>query len=265
MRPNYYHSEEASDYNESGEDKKTDPVWEQILPCKYDEITAIIKNPNSYDPYEEKYLIGFVVKQNGKWGVISSNGKEILPCQYAQNEISFNKISSETYRLRAKDKFGIINSQGEVLLPCKYEEIAIESSGYEPILKVRQNGKWGAINTKGAIPCKYTEIVPVRNFYAVKDGKKWGIVGAAGNTILAPTYKLDKVEAFGNFFKVSYKKHFGLLDGTGKLVLPIAYEEITKRDGSSFFVKQKGKWGVADSKGKITVPCSHESTAGISR
>ena len=116
-----------------------------------------------------------------------------------------------------------------------------------------------------AIPCKYTEIVPVRNFYAVKDGKKWGIVGAAGNTILAPTYKLDKVEAFGNFFKVSYKKHFGLLDGTGKLVLPIAYEEITKRDGSSFFVKQKGKWGVADSKGKITVPCSHESTAGISR
>lgn len=261
---------------------------ELLLPCEYDEITAITEIDDYY--YGEKLSCVFV-KLNGKWGIVNSEGEILLPCEYD----SIAKFSSRHIIIKKSSHYGLLTSEFKIYLPCEYQQITALDKGYLMLVKngkygimtdngntvlkcefdsisttngnilMKQNGKWGVLNGKGAIPCKYVKIVPAGNFYAVKDGNVWGLVGAAGNTIMKPTYKLENVEALGGFLKVTQKRRCGLLDGNGKLLLPIAYEEITVRDGSSFFVKQKGKWGVADHKGTIVVPCKHVSKSEISR
>lgn len=96
---------------------------------------------------------GFASVRNGeKWGVINTEGKEVVPCIYDM----VNPFNDGLAVVLKNDKWGYVNTKGELVIPCIYESANDFSEGLAAVTK---NGKEGFINTKGevAIPLKFEE------------------------------------------------------------------------------------------------------------
>lgn len=96
---------------------------------------------------------GFASVRNGeKWGVINTEGKEVVPCIYDM----VNSFHDDLAAVCKNDKWGYVNTKGELIIPCIYEYANDFSEG---LASVRKNGKEGFINKKGeiAIPFKFEE------------------------------------------------------------------------------------------------------------
>ncbi|MFL5727941.1 MAG: WG repeat-containing protein, partial [Cytophagaceae bacterium] len=109
------------------------------------------KVPAFSGSYEEakpfKNGVAFV-KQNGKWGVISDKGKEILPAVYDQVDYEWFQ-KTLMFSTKKEDKLGLADASGKVILSNEYEAIATALPNY---LKVKKGGKWGVIRTTGGTP-----------------------------------------------------------------------------------------------------------------
>ena len=59
-----------------------------------------------------------------------------------------SKFSEGFARVKQNGKYGFINTQGEVVAPCIYDDAGIFSEG---LAHVKQNEKWSIINTQGKV------------------------------------------------------------------------------------------------------------------
>ena len=87
--------------------------------------------------------------------------------------------------IRQNDKWGFINTQGEVVIPCIYDDTRWFSEG---LARVEQNDKWGYINTKGwvVVPCIYDWAENFKEGLArVKQNGKYSIINKEGKVIVA--------------------------------------------------------------------------------
>ncbi len=91
------------------------------------------------------------VKLNGKWGYIDTTGKMIIPTAY-QDALSF---SPEGLAAVKDSKWGFIDKNAKVIIPFQYEITAAltfkkqEKGFIDGLARVKLNGKWGFIDTKG--------------------------------------------------------------------------------------------------------------------
>ena len=99
-------------------------------------------------PFEwvDKFSEGLArVEQNGKYGLINTQGEVVAPCIY---DYGTGDFSEGLVRVTQNDKYGFINTKGEVVIPCIYDDARIFSEG---LALVEQNGKLSVINTEGKV------------------------------------------------------------------------------------------------------------------
>ena len=120
-----------------------------------------------------------IVKLNNKYGLINTNGEEIVSCKYDKIH-SFNEHGIAKVKLN--NKYGLINTNGEEIVPCKYDYI-YNFNGYG-IAEVELNNKWGVINTNGEeiISCKYDLIYDFNEYglAIIKLDNKYGLINIKG-------------------------------------------------------------------------------------
>ena len=139
----------------SGEEPEKVP----LLIVKKDKKIAI------YDYNEKSYIsnwydkIGFphngyrIIKTNGKFGILDSNGRETIPCKYSWiDEI----INNNLITVKENGKYGIVDVHGKTIIPpvCEHDYDICFSDGLASIVR---DGKYGYIDLSGeiVIPCKY--------------------------------------------------------------------------------------------------------------
>ena len=107
------------------------------------------------------------------------------------------EFSEGLARVKQNEKWGFINTQGEVVIPCIYDNAW---RFFEGLAAVEQNDKWGFINTKGevVIPCIYDFAWAFSEGLAeVKQNGKGSIINKEGKVIVAEygwTTSWSKVE-----------------------------------------------------------------------
>ena len=143
-----------------------------IKPTAYDEISV-------YDDDNQLYL----VKKDGKFGILNRLGKVIIYPDYDEIGYTFNAGENKTkeYKLlfnkcipvKESSKYGLFSIEGEEILPCVYDELGSAlsfandvsvSNNYDPVLDIpeelgiyglviNQNGSYGVfdINTESII------------------------------------------------------------------------------------------------------------------
>ena len=148
-----------------------------------------------YRYISEDYGI-FPVKENGLWGCINHEGKQIIPCEY-NSQLWPIMIEGEAYipvKNRSTGLWGILNAYGKTMIPCEYKEIETLEYSYPKMYHLffvqKTNGKWGAINTKGeiVIPAIYDEPQSGKpsnlGLVFFRKGDKWGGFNENGKNVL---------------------------------------------------------------------------------
>lgn len=228
----------------------------------------------------------FTCFKDNKWGVIDSNGKNIIDPSYAEMIIipnSKNDIFLCTYDVdyqTGEYKTKALNSKNEEIF-TNYDKIEAISNvdknnnmWYEEnILKVEKDGKFGLINLTGKelTSIDYEEILPIqgiKNALKVKKNGKYGIVNDEGKEILKTQYadidNIGKDDKSGFIIKSDNGK-YGVVDYSENVVIEPIYDGMEKVYGNDYYVAKKANKQILVQKGGTEVKSfDYDEIKGIS-
>ena len=221
----------VKEYNENTKEYETVVYNEkkEVLFSNYKNIQAIsiYTNVNS-TPYEKSVL---TYKENGKYGLINLEGKQITKPVY--DEISSINYKEGTFLVKQNELEGIINMKGKVIIKCEYESVTSDNYYSEN----------GYNKQAGFIVSKKTE-----------DGYRYGYANYRGTIILNPIYtQLERVTEIANekgVYFIAFKNGQAGLLKNNKEILNYEYEDIQYNVlGSIFVTKRNGKYGAVNQEG----------------
>lgn len=201
------------------------------------------------------------VGKNNKVGLMSIEGREIIPMQYEDVEPD---LMGSTTKAKLNGKWGVVDTSGKVVYPFKYDYILYYILNDPGTARVQLNGKWGEVDKEGKeiIPLIYDQIYQrqILCCYAVRIGDKLGVIDHKGKELVPVKYE-DLARAWDGALwpvppptKAMLNGKWGFLDSTGREVTGFIYEEMDHYYAPAIAVKNNGKWGLINRSGKeITV------------
>lgn len=169
-----------------------------VLEPKYDAITYL------------DHTSDFLVTDNNKQGIISSNRKTKVAIQY--DKIQLMDYDAELYLVEQDKKQGVIDFKGNTIINLDYDAIGIDISKFKEneirngyilageLIPVEQNDLWGFYDTKGnqVTECKYDNlgyvvannkagysllVVPDYNVIVVGKDEKYTVLTVTGKEV----------------------------------------------------------------------------------
>jgi len=263
-----------------------------VIPCEYTTLTKIYYEDNFYAYnednkqnivtlqnellfdtwYDEVFPTEdgrgyYVVKLDGKTGIVDRQGKSIIPAIYKY--ISSYPYDDGSYLAKdANDKYGCVRLSGEVSLPFEYDNI----SGSGNSLVAERNGKFGIIKANSGSPyeliaCEYDRIEESNEIYILEKDGKCGLLDKYGNTLVDMEYDgLDILysDYYGTntVFKAKKGDLYYLLGSNGRIITGEGFYNIDLVNNASYdyysysspfsyfqVEDKKGKYGVIDKTG----------------
>ena len=132
--------------------------------------------------YKGKFKYGVArIKENGKWGLINSNGEQVLPPEF--EEIVTLSFNNGLMGVKIDGKWGLADHNGDEIVPAIYDDI-FPYYGRFGISKVKKNNSWGLINKEGKVitSIEYDKIESFGRGLALKrsDGH-WDFIQTSGS------------------------------------------------------------------------------------
>jgi hypothetical protein len=166
-------------------------------------------------------------------GYINEKGDKIIPAKYAQAS-----AFSEGFAVVKESEFSffqLINRQGEPIHSQTYELMGSQVS--EGLISVRQNGKWGYLDTLGnqVITCQYEQAGSFYQGLAIVELKqKYAYLNAKGE-LISKWYDLpsQNLGGFREDLAPIHQKNtqnqgkWGFIDRQGKEIIALKYDNIT--------------------------------------
>ncbi len=227
----------------------------------------------------------FASYQNNKWGVIDSNGDNVIDPSYAEMIIvpnSKNDVFLCTYDVDYDNntyKTKALNSENKEIF-TEYDHVEAISNKdtdnnlwYEnDVVRVEKNGLYGLIDLSGKelLQCEYDKIEALEGvqntFKITKDGKV-GIADDKGNVLITPSYaeitNLDKDRSQGFIVKSSDGK-YGIVDTANKQVLETKYDTVEKIYRNDYYVvTENGKQEVVKKAGDKVLSGNYDKIEAI--
>jgi hypothetical protein len=133
-------------------------------------------------------------------------------------------FDSNGYAVVKQDgKYGLINSDGEFVVPCIYEKMSKYTKG--SVVEVRLNGKWGVVDLSNntIVEPIYDEVFVDGNYIVVTIGGKTGCIGfnnKAGINIPCKYDKLGEFQEETSYAVACLNGKYGIIDTQDNTILP---------------------------------------------
>lgn len=265
---------------------------EVLFPCLFDSVVDVendgygMINGKMVQTNKGYFSRCAKVKKDGKWGLVSIDGKvvvstiydDIYAFDYKKKRmegpyIEFLDYDGKTAIVKKNGKWGLVNTKDEVLADCVYEDFLIPDVQlfYENRAAAKKGGLWGFLNEKGkpVIPFIYEAVGSYRldnpqhcstfneKIVIVKNAGKWGAIDANGQTKIAFVY--DYISTFISELAVAQKDgKWGYINKTGDEIIPFIYDEIKWFETGLCPAKKDGLWGFLNKKGEVVVPTMYD-------
>ena len=166
-------------------------------------------------------------KSNGKWGVVTMDGQQVLPFKYDDAELLTNGL----VRVASSGLWGVVDFKGKTLVPCAYMDIEVGSDATANACWVETSDSLYhifLIKEQKLLPAAYTRICSFENGYAwaqpndslylnrsqVAEGVLYGVVvGVDGRTYFSTPIKLDDYPMVLDYIHDNGDKPLGSLEG----------------------------------------------------
>lgn len=120
---------------------------------------TISKYYNASSDFPGSISIRFIniVGQNGKYGLMDNNFKELYPTEYdckilEDGKISFSDLfASDRVRLVKDGKYGFGNLEGKIIVNCIWDSLSLYDNGNSNYMQVALDNKIGAMTQDGRI------------------------------------------------------------------------------------------------------------------
>ena len=205
-------------------------VGKELLPCEYDQITAL-----------EGIKKAIKVSKEGKFGVVDSDGKVILKPEYV-DVTNLGKDIKDGFIIKNDDgKFGIVNYSGDVVLNATYESI-LKIYGNN-LYVVKKSGKQVLIKNDGTelLTNGFDEITAIlknqENGIIIKDGSKYGVLKTTGENVIQSKYDELK-EAKSGILIAKENGKYGIIDLEGNTKVEFKYNSCIYNESANIYITE---------------------------
>ncbi len=198
----------------------------------YEGLSRLLKQAQYDDCFSFQNGYAHVMK-DGLMGLISIDGRELLPCKYEE----IGDYDGDSILVKQNGLYGMIDRHGRELLPCKYNEpLFFDTLGMSTVCV---DDKWGCIDRQGnvVIPCVYD--LPEYYGDGDTDDDWWS----------------QPFTFIEGLCRVCKDGRYGFIDRRGREVVPLRYEEVFYFKNGLARVKKNGRYGFVDRQGREVVKC----------
>lgn len=203
---------------------------QEVLPCEYDEITAL-KGVTS----------NFLVKKDGKLGLVNEKGQTIINTEYKNILTLKEGYKSEYVIVNAENKYGVISTSGTILIEPTYE--GVKYLGSSSLFAVKQDNTWKLMETeekKIIIDGGYKDIVEAKseNIVVVNNDGKYGVVSKENEEKIKPQYE-DLKYAFSIYYIAKKDGKYGVINLENEEVIKFEYQNMVYVENGGFIQADK--------------------------
>lgn len=239
---------------------------------KYKNIQAISNNNTSINDTYQTQVLRYCV--DGKYGLISISGKEIVPAIY--ESIETLEYKDGILKVKKDGKYGLIDINGNEIVKTEFNSIATDGyynidskydkAGYIINIRTDEGYRYGYINYKGRqiLDIMYTNIKRITElkddnliYLITYNNGKAGVL-KNGQTLIENEYENIEFDSVNNIFVLQKNAKQGVYDLEGNMILPIQYENITFA-GKYLNANKDGKLLVFDVTGTLQNEDSYKS------
>lgn len=222
--------------------------------------------------------------ENGKWGVLDSEGLQIVPFEYDSVRIILPfVIIGKKVSLQNKEEKLLLGAYSikskKILVPIECDWIDVKSYRLEDgkcfylettknvlatigneLRKVRKYGLYNGNSEIELLPCKYERFSYYEggSYLIFSENNKSGLCNIREGEVMFPCiYK--NIWLKGKYAEVTEEKYRGLYNISGNYpiqILPILYEEIRLTD--NWLLVKKQYWGISNYAGEEIIPCLYD-------
>ena len=232
---------------------------EVVIPFMFDNMRVereILNGPNYY----------IWVSQNGFEGLMDTNGKTLVPCEYDLIEY----VSDNMATVKLDGKYGSVDlTTGKLVIPCIYYYVGYFFDG---IAHLHKSGKSWLIDKTGKLITLgiYDHIGDFHyGFCGVEKESKWGFINKEGKEVVPCIY--DWVGIFNDkgIVDISNNHLIGFINTKGEEVVPCIYDKVKRiydntnniYKNSAIAVMKDGKWGFLNAKGEEIIKPQYDNVS----
>ncbi|MCF8247891.1 MAG: WG repeat-containing protein, partial [Saprospiraceae bacterium] len=244
----------------------------------YDLVDGYLALPN-FDTIQEIKDLGYLVKEQGKWGALGKSGQTILPTKFDYAPF----VATDHLIARSDGKFRFYTTTGKLIFKESYDYAQAFRAHLAPVCR---EGKWGYIDKRGnlAIPYQFDYAHTFLSDWSpiawVMKGDSTYFIDVTGNptsnlppgvrraedksnffdpTLLFPLERQLHSVKIGSYFNFTIffdtvKKGYGIVSYNGKVLLEPAAQTV-KWFGENLIAlawfQQNGKYGFLTKEGEI--------------
>ena len=202
----------------------------EILPCEYDEITAL-----------EGIKSTVKIVKDGKYGIADNTGKVLLGTQYAE-VTNLGQDNKAGFIVKGEDgKYGIVDYSNTQVLEAKYDEIyKIHGNDF---YVVKQDGKQVLIKKDGTVTLSegFDEITAilknVENGVIYKSSNQYGIMKTTGEVTIEASYEELKETKSGIFIAKKDGK-YGVIDLENNPKVEFKYQTMSYNEKADLYIAE---------------------------
>ena len=202
----------------------------QILPCEYDEISALNGVKSNY-----------IVKKGNNVGLVNEKGQIIIKAEYKDILTMKEGYKNEYIIVSQDDKYGVISTSGNILIEPSYD--SVKYLGNSNLFAVKQEEKWKLIDTQDSkviIDGEYKDIVEAKSesIVVVNEDNKYGVVTKENEKKIEPQYD-DLKYAFSIYYIAKKDDKYGIIDTENKVIIDFEYIDMTYVENGDFIKADK--------------------------
>lgn len=202
----------------------------QLLPCEYDEITAVSGIQNALR-----------IAKEGKYGVADSEGKILVKPEY-QEVTNLGKDNKSGFIVKnAEGKYGIVEDSDHTILEQKYDEI-MKVYGNEYYV-VKQAGKTMVVKKDGtqSLSQGFDNIIAIlknaENGVIYQKQNQYGVMKLTGETTIPASYEELKESKSGMFIAKKNGK-YGVIDLNNEVKVEFKYLSISYHEKTDLYIAE---------------------------
>ena len=228
------HREDYYVVTEAGKQKVVKRDGAEALSGNYDEITALLKNPEN----------GVIYKDSEKFGVMNLSGENTIEASYDE----LQEAKSGVFIAKTGENYGIIDSEGNNLVDFKYRNITYNEKAD---LYVTENENYNNevldTNYEVKLTGMVTDLDDEKGYIELRQDDEYKYYN-----FRFEEQKESDIFTSNTLFVSKKSGKYGFVDKDGKVIVDYLYDDAGHQNSFGFAaIKKDGKWGVVDRDGKV--------------
>ncbi len=166
--------------------------------------------------------------------------------------------AANLFPIKQNGKWGYINSSGEIKIVPEFE--AADYFDNNEFAKIQKNGLVGLIDSTGNIliqPAFENIRIFKNNLIGIYKEGSWGVMTTKGEIITNIKIEDFRYNNDGNIFYIKNNK-YGLINSSGKIVCVPEFDSLSLAQYNFLYAKKDSLSGLYDKNGKVILPCLYE-------